>query len=132
MSSDNTTTRPQNTRQAPRNGPHLPDRLVRSSAIRAHASYVGERIDLRRLASSERIATHPMMATVGADGVAVLFRYGVVVFFNTDRESEQAYLRDIVRLVRDPHPVPETETYTLRCRRIRRRRLNRKRSVCVS
>lgn len=75
---------------------------------------VGERIDLGRYRSADRLAQNPLLVALGDDCVATLSRYGVVVFFNATQEREQGLLRDVMSLVSQPNPLPETETLALR------------------
>jgi uncharacterized Rmd1/YagE family protein len=82
--------------------------------VRARAVLVGERIDLRALETTERLATAPLTMRLGAGGCAVLFRYGVVVFFGVEAMEEATFLEQLKRLVSAPREgAPETETLML-------------------
>jgi hypothetical protein len=93
--------------------PSLPAGLARCSAIAVRAMCVGERIDLSRLGFADRLAQNPYLIALGDDCAATLSRYGVVVFFNTTPEREEALLREIRPLVNQPISRPETEMLTL-------------------
>src|SRR6516225_7136827 len=80
----------------------------------ARAMLVGERIDLRSLSTSERLATDPVTIAAGASGVAVLFRYGAAVLFNVAPLEEADLLRQLQPLVQQPSAVPELESLTIR------------------
>ena len=49
--------------------------------VTVRAAYVGERLRLPQ--SRERIASTPALYSIGAGKHVVLFRYGVIVFFDT-------------------------------------------------
>src|SRR5579871_6559885 len=76
----------------------------------ACAILVGERIDLRSLSTSERLATDPVAIAAGAAGIAVLFRYGAAVLFNVAPLEEADLLRQLQPLVQQPFSVPEIES----------------------
>jgi uncharacterized Rmd1/YagE family protein len=78
--------------------------------FKARALLVGERIDLRALSTAERLAADPVTIAAGANGIAVLFRYGAVVLFNVAPLEEADLLRQLQPLVQLPYPSPETET----------------------
>jgi len=73
--------------------------LADRSDFVAEAVSVGERIELRRYARAERLAATPLTVSVGDSGVAVLFHYGVVVFFDGAEADRQALLADIAPFV---------------------------------
>lgn len=76
--------------------------------LAARALYLGERIDPRRVPGA-RLASHPVVVRVGADGFAVLFRFGAVVLFNVPEVDELGFMRELTDRVGEP-PVPiETE-----------------------
>ena len=78
--------------------------------FKARALLVGERIDLRSLSTSDRLATDPVAIAAGANGIAVLFRYGAVVLFNVAPLEETDLLRQLRPLVQQPYASPETES----------------------
>jgi uncharacterized Rmd1/YagE family protein len=80
----------------------------------ARAILVGERIDLRSLGTSERLANDPVAIAAGAAGIAVLFRYGAVVLFNVAPLEEADLLRQLQPLVQQPYPLPELESLGIR------------------
>ncbi len=75
--------------------------------------YVGQRLDLRAFEHFEQLASGPLAVRAGASGVAVLFRYGVVVFFGLSAAEAVGFLEDIRRLIIDPIEEPETEEVVL-------------------
>jgi required for meiotic nuclear division protein 1 len=74
----------------------------------ARALYLGERIDTRSL-EGRRLATQPLVVEAGAQGAAVLFRYGVVVLFGVPAIEEASFLRHLAELVHEPRESPATE-----------------------
>ena len=92
----------------------LPAGLTHCRKISVRAVCLGERIDLSRFRSTDRLAPNPLLVALGDDSVATLSRYGVVVFFNTTQEREQAFLSDVMLLVNQPISTPQTESLALR------------------
>ena len=84
------------------------------TVFRARALLLGDRIDLRRLPSAERLATDPFTITAGASGVAVLFRYGAAVLFNVSPDEEAELLRSWSGAVEQAYAAPETESLEIR------------------
>jgi len=82
--------------------------------FKARALLVGDRIDLRSLAPADRLATDPITIAAGACGIAVLFRYGTVVFFNVTPLEEGEILRQLAPLVSQPYAAPEIESLDIR------------------
>jgi uncharacterized Rmd1/YagE family protein len=80
----------------------------------ARALLLGERIDLRALEAAERLATNPLTVAVQGGGLAVLFRYGVVVLFDVAPLEEAAFLAHLGAFVLIAFPKPETEIVKLR------------------
>lgn len=73
------------------------------------ALLIGERLDTRRLESQELLGRMPMIGRVDEGGIAVLFRYGVVVLFNVSVEGEKALLQRLAPLVSDRFEVPDVD-----------------------
>jgi required for meiotic nuclear division protein 1 len=59
--------------------------------LTAHALQIGDRINTAGF-EGEVLSSAPMAVKVGANGLAVLFRYGVVVFIGLSMEEETAFL----------------------------------------
>lgn len=76
--------------------------------VRVHALLAGKRIDLRTLRNDSRAAM-PLAIRAGAAGIAVLFRYGVVVMFNLQLIEEAAFVKSLQAVVDEPLANPETE-----------------------
>jgi required for meiotic nuclear division protein 1 len=77
--------------------------------FKARAILVADRIDVRAWKSEERLASNPLAVSVPGGGMAVLFRYGVVVFFDTTTAEESAFFGQIGPLMGGAFPAPETE-----------------------
>jgi len=78
--------------------------------FKARALLVGERLDLRSLNASDRLATDPVTIAAGSHGLAVLFRYGAVVLFDVAPLEEADLLRQLQPLVQQPYASPEIES----------------------
>lgn len=78
----------------------LPDKLqlkplISESHFFARAVLVGKQINLgtvSKVTGAPEIGKLPLTVSVGEDGVAVLFRYGVVVLFNISDDTERMFL----------------------------------------
>ena len=81
--------------------------------FKARALLLGERIDLRALEGTERLAANPLSLPVQGGGVAVLFRYGLVVLFDVAPIEEAAFLGHLGSYVAGPHAQPETEVINI-------------------
>jgi uncharacterized Rmd1/YagE family protein len=87
--------------------------ITKASFI-ARALYVGERIDLRKYMLSTRVtAQQPATVPMSGGGVAVLFRYGAVVFFDGAAADQGQFLGELAPLVEDAYDRPETEEISI-------------------
>ena len=93
------------TTSAFRNQPQL-------SRITAHALNVGERINTAGF-EKEALSGVPLALRAGGDGVAVLFRYGAVVFLNMTMEEEAAFLDRLLPRIGGRLTPPEEESATV-------------------
>ncbi|TCK32453.1 YagE family uncharacterized protein [Paraburkholderia sp. BL8N3] len=84
--------------------------------IKARAHLIGDRLDLKNFKISDAIGTTPLTLRVGSDdGVAVLFRYGVVVFFSVDPHEETNFVESLKALISNPYPSQEIEELEIYC-----------------
>lgn len=83
--------------------------------LSARALVVGERIDTVGLERRDAISTSPLSFRVG-DGLAVVFRYGVVVTIGLDPAAEDEVLRSILPRVQGAMADREEETIQLAAR----------------
>lgn len=83
--------------------------LARKGTFKARAVLLGERLDLRALGGANALATSPLAVAVQGGGVAVLFRYGVAVFFDVAAMEEVSFLERLRPFVTRPYEGPETE-----------------------
>ncbi len=83
--------------------------------VSARSLLVGERIDLRSMKGQPGIAAPhmPIITSAGEHGSAVLFRYGVVVFFNVSAVEEESFLRYLRDFIQEPYEYPESEDAVL-------------------
>lgn len=83
--------------------------LCRKNFFKARAMLVGERLDLRAWGSVNNLATSPLTVEVKDGGVAVLFRYGVVVFFDVAPLEELGFLEKLGSYLSSPYESRELE-----------------------
>ena len=104
---------------SPNSQPGVPTPAV-SAPVLAKTSFtvgailLGERIDLRGVGAADRLGTSPLTLAVEGGGVAVLFRYGTIVFFDVATTRQQTFLHRLQPLVSQPHAEPETEKIEVR------------------
>jgi len=84
-----------------------------NNEFKARALLLGERIELRTLEGIERLAANPLSLPVQGGGVAVLFRYGLVVLFDVAPIEEAAFLGHLGAYVVSPYDEPETEVINI-------------------
>ena len=87
---------------------------IDATAFGARALLIGERLDLRSWERVETLASTPLAVSLHGHGVAVLFRYGVVVFFNAAPQDEISFLEVIRPKVVNPYGTAETESVEIR------------------
>ena len=76
--------------------------------VTAHALNIGDRINTTGF-EKEALSAVPLALRAGEDGVAVLFRYGAVVFLNMSMEEEAAFLERLSPRIGGRLSVPEEE-----------------------
>jgi uncharacterized Rmd1/YagE family protein len=85
-----------------------------ATSVRCRALYLGERLDVRALEQTQRLAAAPLCIPVGERGLAVLFRYGAVVLFHVAPLEEVGFLDQLKRFVGEPFLKPESEEVEIR------------------
>ena len=89
------------------------DANTRLSPLSARAVLLGERIDTAGLERRDALSSTPLAFRVGPAGMAVVFRYGVVVMVGLDTLGEDEVIRGVIPRVVDPFPLREEETIRL-------------------
>lgn len=87
-------------------------RLPKDKPIAVHAAFLGERLHLRGLyepALEPKVTLGPLVLPAGEAGLVVLFRYGVVVFFNLSEPEQKNFLKELRPRVETPLRRTETE-----------------------
>ena len=77
------------------------------------ALFIGQRLELRAFEKTNSLATGPLVVRAGSQGAAILFRYGVVVFFGVDPLEELAFLKHMESFVTDPFAQYKAEKVSL-------------------
>lgn len=89
------------------------DVTTQFAPLTARAVLLGERIDTAGLERRDALSTMPLAFRVGDSGMAVAFRYGVVVLVGLDPLAEDEVIRGIAPRVLDPFKLREEETIRL-------------------
>jgi uncharacterized Rmd1/YagE family protein len=76
--------------------------------------YLGQQLDLRHYSQTDRLAVAPLTVTAGNGGVAVLFRYGVVVLFGLQPDEIARFITGLDGLISEPVEVPEQDSFAIR------------------
>ena len=84
-----------------------------SKPLISRAMYLGQRLDLRALEKSQPVATNPLTISAGNQGIAVLFRYGVAVFYGMQPSEIMAFISDIKTCIIKPYDSPEVDDVEL-------------------
>jgi len=84
-----------------------------SDSFQARTVLAGTGIDLAALGATERTGGAPFVTQLPDGGLAVLFRYGAVVFFAASSPAVETCLTRIAAHVRQPFAAAEQETETL-------------------
>lgn len=82
--------------------------------VQVRALMIGQRLNLRPLQRSEVVGTGPLAVDVTGGGLAILFRFGVVVLYDVMPVEEVAFLGHLTAFVTDPIEHGECEELTLR------------------
>jgi uncharacterized Rmd1/YagE family protein len=86
--------------------------------IKARALLLGDRLDLKRFKISDCLATTPRTLQVDDDGgIAVLFRYGVVVLFGVETLNELSFVESLQSMLTGHYVAPEIEEMEIHSRR---------------
>lgn len=88
--------------------------LANEEPIKVRALLLGSRIDTKPFRADETVAINPLTLAVPGGGCAVLFRYGVVVFFGMTATQESEFLQRLHPLTSEPRTWPEDEKLNLR------------------
>jgi uncharacterized Rmd1/YagE family protein len=91
-------------------------RLNIRADMKAHALLLADRLDLKSFKIADCLATTPLTLEVSAaGGVAVLFRYGGVVFFGVQALDEVRFIASLAPLLTNSYEMPETEELVIHC-----------------
>ena len=101
----------------------MPDAVPPSAALVAalgeqrpllvRALLLGERIDTHRFDHQEPLARTPLTIAVREGGIAILFRYGVVILMNVSPQGEEGLIRRLSPLIIDPFAPRESDEIRL-------------------
>jgi required for meiotic nuclear division protein 1 len=83
--------------------------VTHGTPILLRSCLVGERLSLKTLEAAAPLTSNPLLVQAGQDGCAVLFRYGVVVFFNLNSLEEAAFLESLKSFISEPSQLPVSE-----------------------
>ncbi len=73
--------------------------LETKSRIRASAWFIGERLNVRGVGNDDTLSMVPPTLRAGKMGLAILFRFGVVVFIELDTAEQAAFIESINPLI---------------------------------
>ena len=82
-----------------------------TDVVEGCAIFLGQQLDLRQFRHIKPLSSSPFTVTAGEKGVAVLFRYGVVVMFGMQTSEMTKFIADIEAMINDPFSKPERENF---------------------
>ena len=86
--------------------------------LKARALLLGDRLDLKLFKIADCLATTPLTLEVDSEGgIAVLFRYGVVVLFGVKNLDEIRFVETLKPLLTNAYQSPEIEELEIHCGR---------------
>ncbi|OGV51512.1 MAG: hypothetical protein A2017_01705 [Lentisphaerae bacterium GWF2_44_16] len=83
--------------------------LGKNKTIKVRSLFIAEHIDIRAMEITGHIASSPLTLKLGENGCVILFRYGALVFFNTDPIDEMKCLTGLKPLLEEPFASPKVE-----------------------
>ena len=90
--------------------------LKNRNDIKARGLLLGDRLDLKSFKLSDCLSTTPLTLEVdAAGGIAVLFRYGVVVLFGVPIADELRFIESLKPLLSKAYTAPEIEELEIHC-----------------
>jgi required for meiotic nuclear division protein 1 len=87
--------------------------VVNASIVNVRALLVGQGIDLRSYNPQQVLARDPLTLGLADEGIAVLFRFGVLVMFGGSSAGETALLEELQPYIRTPFEQPQIEVLSL-------------------
>jgi len=85
-------------------------KLKKRQDLKVRALLLGDRLDLKLFKIADCLATTPLTLLVDEEGgIAVLFRYGVAVFFGVPSMEEVSFVEMLKPLLTNPYATPEIE-----------------------
>jgi uncharacterized Rmd1/YagE family protein len=84
--------------------------MTATISIPVRALLLGERLETRGLERDDTIWTTPLTLRLAEKRIAVLFRYGVVVFAGMSAIEEDEVVRSLGPRISDPLPTPERDS----------------------
>jgi uncharacterized Rmd1/YagE family protein len=83
--------------------------LADKTTVPVRAILVGERIDIKPLETGPAVATTPTTVMLEGGAVAIVFRFGVVVFFGATLSGQEAFLASLTPLTHAAYDLPDRE-----------------------
>ncbi|HYM72764.1 MAG TPA: RMD1 family protein [Stellaceae bacterium] len=100
---------PSKSGMGPRQQSAAPASEARLQTIAVHALLLGERLDTRTLEGGTVLATAPLADSIEGGGIAIVFRYGAIVLFESPAAATERFLAKIDPLLTDKLAVAEHE-----------------------
>lgn len=81
--------------------------------VHACALFLGEQLDIRKFRQIKPLCSSPLTITAGAHGMAVLFRYGMVVLFGLQPTEILQFIEEVKPLLVKPFDDPERDDFEI-------------------
>jgi uncharacterized Rmd1/YagE family protein len=79
----------------------------------ANGVLIGKSIDVRRLSNKTSGRYEPVFVSLPANGLAIIFHYGVITFFNADTHSTSELIEACKAFTSQVYTTPETEQFSI-------------------
>jgi len=90
-------------------------KLNNRTDLKVRALLLGDRLDLKSFKIADCLATTPLTLELDSEGgIAILFRYGVIVLFGVPPADEEKFLETLKPLLSNAYPTPEIEEMDVR------------------
>ena len=88
--------------------------LTGKATFKVRALFVAERIDLKAMEKTSRLASLPLVLSVRGSGCAVLFKFGVIVLFDVEPIDEASYIESLKPFMSEPFASHDREELTVK------------------
>ena len=90
-----------------------PELLTTTEVIHGCAIFLGQHINIKQLRHFKHLASKPLTIEIETQGIVILFRYGVVVFYGLQSDQIYKFISEIRSSITELFDSPEKEDFEL-------------------